>query len=68
MAEYKIVTWRAAFMDWRVDVYLGGQHVMEGSGYSTRGMAVRTVKRRLREAFKPAKENSFHKKEEWFNV
>lgn len=69
MAEYKIVTYRAAFLDWRVDVYLGdNQHVHKDSGYATRRGAVRSVKKAMRKALAPAKANPLRHKEEWFIV
>lgn len=68
MAEYKIVTWRRAFLDWRIDVYLGPDRVYEGDGYATRRGAIASVKRRMRKTLAPPKNNPLRTKEEWFHV
>lgn len=68
MAEYKIVTWRRAFLDWRIDVYLGHERVFEGDYYATRRGAIRSVKRAMRKVLAPPKKNPRREKEEWFHV
>lgn len=68
MAEYKIVTWRRAFLDWRVEVYFGEELIHDGRDFATRGGATRATKRMLKNAFKPPRENPFRRKEEWFHV
>lgn len=68
MSEYKIVTYRKAFLDWRIDVYLGHECVFVGDCYATRRGAIRSVKRAMRKALAPPKENPQRRKEEWFYV
>ena len=68
MSEYRIVTWRQALLDWRINIYLGDELVYLGDCYATRSGAIRSVKRAMRKALAAPKENPLRRKEEWFVV
>ena len=68
MAEYKIVTWRQALLDWRIVVYLGTERVYTGRDYATRSGAIRAVKRKIRHVLESPKNDPYRAKEEWFDV